>query len=69
MYSVFLKHPFTMIVSGPTGCGKTFWIKKLIEKRESVIHPKPVKITYFYGEYQDILGEMKDVVLSKTYAK
>ena len=65
MYSVFLKHPFTMVVSGPTGCGKTFWIKKLIEKRETVIHPKPVKTTYFYGEYQDIFDEMKDVVFEQ----
>ena len=61
MYSVFLKHPFTMVVSGPTGCGKTMWVKKLLEKRDSVCSPKPAKITYFYGEYQEMFDEMNNV--------
>src|SRR6185437_5221748 len=27
------KHPFTMIVAGPTSCGKTVFVNKLLEKK------------------------------------
>lgn len=47
---ISLKHPFTMLVSGPTGCGKTTWLKQLVNSQLST--PKPEKIFYFYGEYQ-----------------
>ena len=30
-YSFYLKHPFTMLIAGPTGSGKTMWVKKLID--------------------------------------
>lgn len=47
-----------MLISGPTGCGKTMWVKNLIEQREIVCKPQPAKITYFYGEYQNVFDEM-----------
>ena len=50
-----------MLVSGPTGCGKTMWVKKLFEKRDLVCSPKPEKITYFYGEYQESFDEIDGV--------
>lgn len=61
-YDIFLKHPFTMIVCGPTGCGKTTWLKKLLNSREFVSKPSVKKVYYFYGEWQDAYREMKDVV-------
>ena len=60
-YSVCLKHPFTMVVSGPTGSGKTMWVKRLIEQRDTVSFPPPLKISYFYGEYQSAFDEIKNV--------
>lgn len=54
-----LRHPFTMLISGPTGCGKTTWLKKLINDRASI--PKPDRIIYFYGEYQSAFKEFKKV--------
>lgn len=60
-YTVYLKHPFTMIISGPTGCGKTMWVKKLIKNADTVSHPSPKNIYYFYGEYQATFSEMKGV--------
>lgn len=65
MYSIYLRHPFTMMVSGPSGCGKSFWVKKLIENREKVISPVPTLITYFYAEYQPIFNEMESVKFIK----
>lgn len=61
LYHVYLKHPFTMIVSGPTGSGKTMWVKNLIEKRSVVSYPPPTRITYCYGTYQSLFTEMNNV--------
>ena len=46
------QHPFTAVVAGPTGCGKTEWVFKFIANREFMINPAPVSIVYSYGEWQ-----------------
>lgn len=61
LYDIYLKHPFTMVIAGPSGSGKTMWIKKLIENISSCSFPIPEKITYFYGEYQDIFNSLNNV--------
>src|SRR5207253_3340787 len=57
-YDAYIKHPFTMEICGPTGCGKTQWLKKLIENANIVSYESPVKITYFYTEWQDAFDEL-----------
>jgi Adenovirus IVa2 protein len=47
------KHPFTCLVSGPTGCGKTEFTMRLIKHSKEVIEPAPEQIIWCYGEYQD----------------
>jgi len=47
-----LCHPFTAIVSGPTGCGKTAWVLRLIDNMHEMIEPVPRRIWYYYGEYE-----------------
>ena len=47
-----LHHPFTCIVAGPTGCGKTRWVRTLLERREDFIDPPPERIYWYYAEYQ-----------------
>jgi len=49
-----LKHPFTCIVAGPTSCGKTQFVFRLIDNAECMIDPPPCKIVYCYGEYQQL---------------
>ena len=44
--------PFTAIVSGPTGCGKTAWVLRLIDNIREKIEPIPSRIWYCYGEFQ-----------------
>ena len=64
-YDVYIKHPFTMEICGPTGCGKTQWLKKLIENSKTVSFEPPVKITYFYTEWQeafDVLNNYGNIV-------
>ena len=46
------KHPFTYIVAGPTGCGKTAFVVRLLRYASSLIDPPPDKITWCYGQWQ-----------------
>jgi len=45
-------HPFTALVAGPTGSGKSTFVFKLIENASVAISPPPSRIVYCYGEYQ-----------------
>lgn len=53
------QHPFTMIVSGGTGCGKTHWIHRYLTHYTQLIHPVPEKILYAYGELNETIMEMQ----------
>ena len=44
-----LQHPFTCMVSGITGSGKTVWVKKLLENAEQAITPTPQRIVWCYS--------------------
>jgi ABC-type antimicrobial peptide transport system ATPase subunit len=60
-YSIHLKHPFTMMISGPTGSGKTSFVRNMINAVEKICLPSPSKIVYFYGEYQQVFNSMPNV--------
>jgi energy-coupling factor transporter ATP-binding protein EcfA2 len=49
---VMLKSPFTTVVTGPTGSGKTRLLVRLIKSAKTVGTQPPVDITYCYGEWQ-----------------
>jgi predicted AAA+ superfamily ATPase len=51
------KHPFTAIVAGPTGCGKTLFTFNFIKEAKKMINPTPENIVYCYGEYQPIFND------------
>lgn len=65
MYTFYLKHPFTMTISGPTGSGKTFWVQKLIKEALFASHPSPKHIYYLYGEYQPSFASFVGVTFIK----
>jgi hypothetical protein len=44
------KHPTTIQVSGPSRCGKTRLVLRILEKQ--VIHPFPTRILWVYSEWQ-----------------
>jgi len=50
-------YPFTAIMAGPTCCGKTRFVFRLIDNASSLISPPPAKIVYFYGEYQQLFNQ------------
>ena len=58
------KHPFTSIIAGPTGCGKTQFVITFLNNLNEMIDPAPEKIIYSYGEWQkDFLKLPNDVEL------
>ena len=52
-----LRHPFTALVAGPTGSGKTRFVFRLIENARTTIDPPPRRIVYCYGEYQKLFDK------------
>ena len=45
------KHPFTCIVAGPTGCGKTTFVARLLRNASTMIDPSPERVTWYYREW------------------
>ena len=56
-----LKHPFTCIVAGPTGCGKTTFVTRLLQRASSFIDPPPEKVVRCYGEWQHLYSTIPEV--------
>jgi hypothetical protein len=65
------KHPFTFCVIGPTGSGKTVFLKNLLIKHKSLIIQNVQKILYFYSIWQpiytDILNDNPNVEFIQGY--
>ena len=59
---VRLKHPFTCVIAGPTGSGKTQFVKRLFVSSGDNIEPTPNNIIWCYGEYQDAYDHLARVV-------
>ena len=47
---MMLQSPFTAIVSGSTGSGKSRWLMKLIKNADKMIDERPKHIMYCYSE-------------------
>jgi len=56
-----LDHPFTAVVAGPTGCGKSAWVLRLIDNAREMIDPPPARIYYCYGEFQPMFNNYPQV--------
>lgn len=58
---VVLHQPFTLMVSGPTSCGKTTFLLKLMKHLNHFCPDKmPKKMMLAYGQYQPLYEEMKN---------
>ena len=55
------EHPFTMILAGATGTGKTHFVLKLIDNMHTIIKPTPSHIVYYFMEDQPIFGDYPEV--------
>jgi hypothetical protein len=50
-------HPFTAIVAGPTGSGKTQLVKNILLNAQRMITPPPDRIVWYYSEWQTSLAD------------
>ena len=62
MYDVRLKENFKLFISGPSRCGKTFFISELLENIGTFAKEPPETILYVYKVWQSKFDEMKSIV-------
>ena len=55
----YFKHPSTIQISGPPGCGKTWFVRRILE--EQLIQPLPTRIIWVYSEWQPDYRQVKAI--------
>ena len=53
------KHPSTILLSGPTGCGKTRFVRRVLEER--LIEPFPTRLIWVYSKWQEDYDKIKTI--------
>ncbi|WP_135568253.1 hypothetical protein, partial [Solemya elarraichensis gill symbiont] len=53
-------HPFTLVTSGPTACGKSYFVTRMLQER--VISPLPQRIIWLYKRWQPLYDVIKETV-------
>lgn len=56
-----LQHPFTAVIAGATGCGKSYFVKDLLSHKREMFSIVPDQIVWFYGIYQPLYDEIPEV--------
>ena len=51
------RHPFSMMVTGPIGSGKTEWTRKLL--LSSLVQPPPERILRCFGQWQPLYEDLQ----------
>ena len=59
--AVPFESPTTILVVGPTQCGKTHFTRKLIEHKDDMFSTPLTKVIYAYGAWQEAFESMKNV--------
>ena len=59
--------PCSMSLIGMSGCGKTWYIKSLLEKTDGVFTEPPSRIVYCYNIYQQLFSEMSRTVKNISF--
>ncbi|CAG2206327.1 unnamed protein product [Mytilus edulis] len=67
MSLVKFQTPMTSICVGPTGSGKTTYIKRLLENAQEMFTIPPQKIYYCYSIWQDVFDELKKTVSNISF--
>ena len=62
MFDIRLKENFKLFISGPSRCGKTFYIADLLENISTFAKEPPETIIYLYKVWQSKFDEMRNLV-------
>ena len=62
-----LKHPFCMLVAGPSHSGKTSWTVQLLAERRDRFQPPVDNILYCYSQWQKNYDDLKHLVPSTQF--
>ena len=62
MYDIRLKENFKLFVSGPSRCGKTFFVADMLQNIQTFAKQPPLLIIYIYKVWQSKFDEMKSLV-------
>ena len=54
-----IKAASTIMVSGVSKSGKSYWLYQLLKNSDTMFEKPPNKITYYYNIYQDLFDRMK----------
>ena len=65
--SFAFKHPFT--IAAPTGGGKTWFIRKLLENNLERIQSLPQRTIWLYGQWQPLYEEMQHSIPGIEFVK
>ena len=67
MASFSFKHPCTLLITGPTGSGKTRFVVDIL--RCHLFDPFPSRLIWFYQEWQAYYDEMKEDFPTLEFSK
>lgn len=54
-----LQHPFSLLLAGPSSCGKSYFIGQLIRRCKTHIQPAIQKVVYVYHQHQQLFSELQ----------
>ena len=63
------EHPFTCMVAGMTGSGKTVWVQSLLKQANRMINLPPERIVWCYSQWQPAYMEMLVTIPNIEFVK
>ena len=63
------KYPFTCVIAGPTGSGKTVWMTRFLNHVSHMMIPPPQKVVWCYREWQAGHSQMQGVFIVEGLPK
>ena len=63
------EHPFTCMVAGMTGSGKTVWVQSLLQQAQAVIDQAPERIIWCYSQWQNAYTQLLMTIPTIEFVK